>query len=426
MNIKPRILKGFRDCLPKEMIQRERMISTIKRCFERHGFSPLSTPALEYSEILTGKYGDEGDKLLYRFTDNGGRDVALRYDLTVPLARLIGQYRDIVLPLRRYQIAEVWRAEKPARGRFREFIQCDVDIVGASSPIADAEIISAGIDALLSLGLSNFTVRINHRGILNAVLIAKGITEKEKQIMALRALDKLEKQGLENILKELRETAGLDERTLACFTVFLNCLNDLRNLDSLEGIEAAENLRETLKILSNSGFGDYIEFDPTIARGLDYYTGAIFETSLNDLPGFGSVMSGGRYNKLIGMFARHDIPAVGISIGLDRLFSALVELKMTEERETVTKVLICPAGSSLALYAASIARKLRDSGINTEIYHNPPDKIGKQIGYAGRKGIPFVVILGEKELQEGRCSLKDLGSGEQKYLTVEDVIRILS
>ncbi|MBM4387886.1 MAG: histidine--tRNA ligase family protein [Deltaproteobacteria bacterium] len=255
----------------------------------------------------------------------------------------------------------------------------------------------------------------------------------------MRALDKIEKQGKEAVFKELRESVGLDNEHLQRFSNFLEDFlkkdsENLSLLDSMksrvqetnnEGFEAVENLKDILKIVYDSGYKEYIEMDFSIARGLDYYTGAVFETRLNNLPGFGSVMSGGRYDELIGMFTGQKIPAVGISIGLDRLFSALVELKMTEERETVTKVLICPAGDNLACYAASAARRLRDGGINAEIYHNPSDKLGRQIGYAGKKGIPFVIILGEKEENEKMCSLKDLASGEQKYLRVEEVITSL-
>jgi histidyl-tRNA synthetase len=407
--IEPKILKGFRDFLPDEMLERNRMLKCIAEVFETSGFVPISTPAMEYSEILLGKYGDEGDRLLYRFTDNGERDVSLRYDLTVPLARFYAMYRDLPVPFKRYHIADVWRAEKPGRGRFREFMQCDVDIVGSSSLSADAEVIAAGCAALDALRVKNYKVHINNRTLLNSLLKETGITEIKKQNAVLRIIDKFDKLS-ENDLK--------NELALYEATEILNYLHsaDLRKFD---GFKEIENLIDILK--KHYQLEGKVSFEPALARGLDYYTGIIYETRLTDLANFGSVMSGGRYDGLIGMFSGEPVPAVGISIGIDRLFAGLAELNLIQKRKTMTSVLVTvfPETKDTCM---EIALRLRENHIPAEIYLDDSHRLSRQFSYANRLGIRFCLIIGSDEEKQGKVSVKDMTKGEQTVIDQTELI----
>ena len=329
---KAQTLKGFRDYMPELMAPRQAMIRLIEATFERHGFQPLQTPALEYLETLAGKYGEEGDKLLYRFQDHGERHVALRYDLTVPLARVVAEHRnEIQLPFRRYQVAPVWRADKPQRGRFREFFQCDADIVGVNSAIADAETLITGLSVLQTLGIDGAVLHLNHRDVLFGLIAAAGVTEKAQQIACIRAIDKLDKIPAAAVQTEIETGTGVDaetaERVVGQFLHGAMTIESVAAQLSAAGVDTAglDRLREVLALVSAAGLGERIRFDPTIARGLDYYTGIIYETRLTDprVKGIGAVMSGGRYDGLIGLFTKEAIPAVGISLGLDRLLAAI-------------------------------------------------------------------------------------------------------
>ncbi|HOC98369.1 MAG TPA: histidine--tRNA ligase, partial [Myxococcota bacterium] len=308
--IEPRLLKGFRDFLPDEQAARQTMLSGITGAFELCGFAPLSTPAIEYADILLGKYGDEGEKLLYKFEDNGGRQVALRYDLTVPLARVVAQYRDIPKPFRRYQLGTVWRAEKPAHGRFREFMQCDADIIGTASSLADADCIAAGIMGLKSVGLERFEVRIGHRGVLNDVLGQFGVTVPDAQADILRNLDKLDKIG-PGAVAETIAAQGLMDADQAGRLIATISGAGVPTVVTEAGLAGAEHLRGVLQALESMGFGPFIRVDMSIARGLDYYTGTVYETMLLDLPSVGSIMSGGRYDCLLETYGMPEVPAVG-------------------------------------------------------------------------------------------------------------------
>ena len=419
---KARTLKGFRDYLPEVEIPRSRMLRRVVDVFESFGFSPLSTPALEYSEILLGKCGDEGDKLLYRFEDNGGRDVALRYDLTVPLARVVAQHGHLDRPFKRYQIAPVWRAEKPARGRFREFTQCDVDIVGEASVRADAECMMVGIEVLNACGVPNYEMRMNHRGVLDGMLDRAGITDEAQRLKTLRVLDKLDKIGRDGVTAELTEGVDLGARTIdSLFEIVERPVAGLGDLEALgdlfgeseRGRAGAEALHELLGILEAAGHAEHVRVDLSIARGLDYYTGAIYETFIVGRENFGSVMSGGRYDELLGRFAKQSIPAVGICLGVDRLISALIDLDLLEAGSGTSQAYIVLFDAADFGRNAALAQSLRKAGVAVEMGLSAR-KLGKQFKSAERKGCRFVLMLGDDEVSQGVVQIKDLETGTQE------------
>jgi len=361
--ITPKTLKGFRDFLPKEARKRAYVIEKLKSVFESYGFEPLETPSLEYAEILTGKYGDEGDKLMYKFKDNGGRDVALRYDQTVPLARVVAEYGEkLPMPFKRYQIQNVWRAENTQRGRFREFLQCDIDTVGTANINADLEIIICVAKCLETLGFKQFKILTNDR---------KNLKDIPKE--AIIIIDKLKKIGEEGVKKELSEK-GFDSSIL-------------ENIKISGKTPAIDLLVEKLE-------GKVI-FEPTLARGLDYYTGLIFEVEINGYSA-GSVAGGGRYDELVGMFADKQIPAVGASFGFDRLIEAMNELNLFPKDLQTTKVLILNL-PNFEEKALEIANKLRENNINTEVYLDSNIEKGKQFNYSEKKGIPYTIVPNENE-----------------------------
>ncbi len=434
--ITPRTLKGFRDYLPADMAPRQAMIRAIEDAFARHGFVPIDTPALEYAEILAGKYGEEGDKLLYQFKDHGDRDVALRYDLTVPLARLVGQHRgELQLPLRRYHVAPVWRADKPQRGRFREFMQCDADIVGSQSALADAEILVTGLGVLQALGLDGAQLHLNHRQVLFALLEAAGVRDEASQLGCVRALDKLDKIGNASVKAELGRVDGVTpEVAIAVLDHFDGGVT--RSVEAVRALVAAsldpaaaerhdaafERLTDVLDLVEAAGFGDTVVFDPTIARGLDYYTGIIYETRLTDprVASMGAVMSGGRYDSLIGMFSKEDVPAVGISVGLDRLLAALNELERVPGGPSGAQVYVTVFAEDYAAAALRLAQTLRRAGLRVEVHTNG-GKLGKQLGRAGKRGCRFAIVAGPDEAAEGVAVLRDLEASSQDRLPVGEL-----
>lgn len=422
--IEPRLLKGFRDFLPQEQSSRQVMLDRITRSFELCGFAPLSTPAIEYSDILLGKYGDEGEKLLYKFQDNGGRDVALRYDLTVPLARVVAQYRDIPKPFRRYQLGTVWRAEKPAHGRFREFMQCDADIVGTASPLADADCIAAGIMGLRSLGLGRFIVRIGHRAVLNDLLERFGIVGVGAQTDVLRNLDKLDKIGRDPVAAAIVELGIVDETAAGSLIDMVTC-RDVSLPVTDEGRAGLEHLNAVKSALDAMGFATFIQTDLSIARGLDYYTGTVYETTLLDLPSVGSVMSGGRYDCLLETYGMPEVPAVGISIGVDRLFAALQELAQMPVSGAGPAVVVCPFGAGVLGSALELVSWLRSAGVASETVPDPDAKLKKQIALAVRRGAKYVILLGDDEVRDGVVTVKNLVDGSQRQVARKDVIEAL-
>lgn len=434
-------LKGFRDFLPDAMAPRQAMLRVIEATFERQGFVPLSTPALEYAETLTGKYGDEGDKLLYKFQDHGEREVALRYDLTVPLARVVAQHRnDLQLPLRRYQVASVWRADKPQRGRFREFMQCDADIVGPYTALADAEVLCTGLAVLRSLGIEGAMLHLNHRDLLFSFLQAAGVDDPDQQLKCIRAVDKLDKIGQAGVTAEIVRECGLtDEQAAKAIAPFLAAeatggaesefariraffQQELTAAALESALSAVARLETVLGLVTAAGFGAMIQFDRSVARGLDYYTGVIYETRLTDprVAGIGAVMSGGRYDHLIGMFSRDEIPAVGISLGLDRLLAALVELGLIPGGQGTTPVCVTVFSADQAGTSLQVAQLLRDAGLRVEV-DTQGGKLGKQLERAAKRGNVLAVVLGPDEVAAGEAVLKDLRKGEQLKVKIAEL-----
>lgn len=425
-----RILSGFRDHLPERMNLRQSIIAQSKEVFESFGFVPLETPALEYSDVLLGKYGDEGDKLLYRFKDNGGRDIALRYDLTVPLSRVASMYQDLPKPFKRYQISPVWRAEKAQKGRFREFYQCDVDIVGSNSYLADAECVQIAYQLVNKVfGSDEFQIKINNRKILNGLVEYAGFAS-EKNISVFRAIDKLLKIGEEGVKKELLEN-GISEESIKKIFEFMAIegSNDsiITKLETLflevpVALEGIENLKKVLKALKAQNVPEKnVVIDLTIARGLDYYTGIVYETLLDNLPNFGSVMSGGRFDKLIGQISgKEDVPAVGISMGLDRLVAAIEELGLADGNSYATADVLVTISEGNEEKALSIASNLRNKGVKTETYLGKGD-LRKQMKYANKTGVPYVLILGEEEAKLGKVALKSMKTGDQEVVTEDEL-----
>lgn len=401
--IKPQTLKGFRDFLPAESRKRQFLIGKFIEVFEQFGFDPLETPALEYAQTLLGKYGDEADKLLYIFKDNGGRSVGLRYDQTVPLSRVISQYPELPMPFKRYQIQPVWRAENTQKGRFREFLQCDIDTIGSASPLADAEIIACTLVACKTLGFAKPVISINDRTIFDTL----GLTKQE-----IITIDKLDKIGNEAVIDLLSKNGRTDAKAL-----FIK----------VKESKLTERLSLIFGSLSRFGFKEGIDvvFDPFLARGLDYYTSSIFELKVANYTA-GSLAGGGRYDKLIGQFSGKDTPAIGIAFGFDRMLEALNETNLLPRSTTSTQVLVSVFSSEQLGEALSLTSSLRSAGINTEVTLNPNDKLDKQLKYADRKGIPYVTIQGPDEAGRGVIKLKNMQTKEQVELSVDQVISKLT
>jgi histidyl-tRNA synthetase len=407
MKIEPRTLKGFRDFLPKDARKREFVLETLKRVFESYGFEPLETPALEYEDILAGKYGTEGDKLMYRFTDNGDRKVALRYDQTVPLARVVAQYQNELPTLfKRYQIQNVWRAENTQKGRYREFLQVDADIVGTYSPLSDGEVIAMAINCLKELGFKKFKVLINDRSVFTK-LVDEAVLKIEEMPKVVRAIDKIKKIGDQGVIEEIVSEGFSKEKA----TEILTKIKEQEKTDALEDISA---YLEGLNLDK-----DIFRFEPTLARGLDYYTGLIFEVEIEGYDA-GSVAGGGRYDNLIGMFAGRDIPAVGFAFGFDRLVEAMESLSLFPANLYTSKVLVAFASSELQEKALQIATEIRNKKVNCEVY--PEDiTLEKQLKYADKKQIPFVVIVDKEKL-----ILKDMEKRTQEELTLDQILKQLA
>ncbi len=412
--ITPRTLKGFRDYLPETMLVRERLMETARRVFRSYGFSPIDTPALEYAEILTGKGGEESDKQLFQFKDSGDRDVAMRFDLTVPLARFTAQHlAELGTPFKRYHIAPVWRGENTQRGRYREFVQCDFDTIGTDANASDIETLLVIHDLLVALGFERFTIRVNNRLILNGVLEQLGLQDQATGV--LRSLDKLAKTGLGNVLAELMHKVGLTEESAKQVLILANPglkLDELPQIVENEtGRKGVAQLQELFSAAQTAGIPmERVELDVSIARGLDYYTGTIFETFLGDLPTIGSVCSGGRYDNLAGLFTKERLPGVGASLGLDRLLAAMEELKLIGTQATPAPVLVTQFDAARLGDYLRIGRMLRADGINVEVYPEAT-KLGKQLKYADRKGFALALIAGSDEFAQGLWQVKNLKSG---------------
>lgn len=428
--IQPRTLKGFRDFPPAAMIPREWIIDTAKRVYRSYGFSPIDTPALELLEILTGKGSEETDKQMYRFEDPGGRMVGMRFDLTIPLARFVAKnIQQLGTPFKRYQIATVWRGENTQAGRYREFMQCDFDTIGTTSLSTDIEMVLVINDLLSALGVGEFTISVNHRGILNGLLEKLSLSEKSTAV--LRTLDKLAKIGPEKVQQELIDTVGANSEQAAQLLALsgLDGSNDemIASAEQLvSGSEAGEQgiaqLRELIECVSatlGDSSSDRVRFAPSICRGLDYYTGIVVETTLNDLPSIGSVASGGRYDNLAELYTNQQLPGVGASLGLDRLLAALEQLGRLQDTQTPAEVLIPFFAADRRNDYLRLAAQLRGAGIGVEFYPEPK-KLGKQLQYADKKGFRVALVIGESEFDSGECQVKDLTSGGTQNVSLAD------
>lgn len=400
----PQILKGFRDYLPQEQLARRKIMSKIAEVFERFGFAPMDTPALEYYELLGGKYGDEGEQLMYKFEDQGGRKVALRYDLTVPLARFVASYPQLPKPFKRYQMALVWRADKPQKGRYREFMQCDVDIVGSASMMADAEVIATFDAAFRSLEIGTIKVRFNDRKLVDEVLTKLKIAKKDISKF-MRTLDKLDKMGEAKIIASLAEQ-GFDR-------------DILKKYSQLMDKSSRAYATQMTELLSGLGVAQ-MEFDKYLMRGLDYYTGIVFEFVLVQKPEFGSVCGGGRYDDLLEQTTGLPMPAVGGSIGLDRLFAAISEMDVVAP-QTAAEVIVFNLDRKLTAEYLNMATNLRQAGIDTEFIYEPM-KLDKQFKYAQTKNMQVAVIYGADEAKAKKVTLKNLREKEQRQVDLDDLV----
>ncbi len=410
--------KGFRDFLPQEAMKRGYVISAMIRTFELFGFQPLETPALEYASVLEGKYGEE-EKLIFKFEDRGKRELALRFDQTIPTARVVAQYADqLPTPFKRYQIQPAWRAEKPQAGRFREFLQCDADIIGTDSPLADAEILALADKVLQVLGVKKYLILFNDRRVLSRMIKSSGI-KAELELPIIRILDKLEKVGEEAVLTEL-ENIGVASTKIEQLMTLLGKRPVLPGKKIQEvSLEEIESITRELKKFGVSS--KKVLYTPTLARGLDYYTGLIFEVTINGYE-VGSVCGGGRYDNLIGMYAGKSIPAVGFAFGIDRMIEALDLLNLFPVSKTQTKVLVTIFNQELANTSASLTTELRNQQINAELYLNPFEKLDKQIKYADKKSIPFVVIIGPDEAENNQVTIKNLDTEIQETIPQDQLL----
>ncbi|MFM6976447.1 MAG: histidine--tRNA ligase [Sphingobacteriaceae bacterium] len=454
---KPGIPKGTRDFSPGEMVKRNYIFDTIKAVFRKYGYQEIQTPSMENLDTLTGKYGDEGDKLIFKILNSGDflskvnpeklqtpnsklltseiSEKALRYDLTVPFARYVVMHQnDISLPFKRFQIQPVWRADRPQKGRYREFYQCDADVVGSHSLLNEAEFVLIYQEALSNLGLKDFTIKINNRKILSG--IAEVVGKPELIIDMTVAIDKLDKIGLDGVCKELLEK-GFSESDIEKLKpiIELSGSNDVKieklksvlatSETGLKGIAELETIFNYIKQLQTPNSKLQTELDITLARGLNYYTGAIFEVKSNEVA-MGSIGGGGRYDDLTGMFGLKDLTGVGISFGADRIYDVLEELNIFPDNATeTTRVLISNFDETAEAFALPILSQLRQQGIAAELYPQAA-KLKKQLSYADDRGIPFVILIGSEEMESGQLSLKNMQSGEQNKLSISAIIQHLS
>ncbi len=429
--IRPRVPRGMRDILPEQMIRRQYVMDVIRNVFEEFGFEPLQTPALELSEVLTGKYGPDAEKLIYQAGHVGGKeDISLRYDLSVPLCRVIAMNPQLPKPFKRYQIDPVWRAERPQKGRYRQFFQCDADTVGTESMLADAENVNLIYQVLTRLGFEQFEVNINDRKLITGIGQFAGVPEE--QLTGLyRSIDKLDKIGLSGVRDELAENRipePVIEKLLALLQIegdpatVLNALSEQLG-DSEIAREGIAELEELNGYLATLGVPDrFYRMNVSMVRGLEYYTGPIYETVVEE-PKIGSITGGGRYDELIGSFSKQGYPATGTSFGIERIIDVMEEFDMfpTTVGKTVTQVLVTVFDAELAQESLKLATLLRQNGIRTEVYSRPT-RLSTQIKYADTKGIPYAVILGSDELETGSVAIRNLASREQQVVPRETLV----
>jgi histidyl-tRNA synthetase len=434
MTVEPRISRGLRDLLPEQVLARQQMIEAIRSVYERYGFVPLDTPAIEFLDVLSGSAGQEAQQSIFRVTNPEDEALGLRFDLTVPLARVVAQYKDLPSPFRRYQVSTVWRADKPDKGRFREFTQFDLDSVGSESEIADTEIIAGMCDTLEALRVGGFVVRYSSRVVLNLLLDFAGIPQ-ERGADVFRVLDKLDKVGIEKVRLELMQGykdesgdvirgLGLERSQVEKIERFLGIRGPRREvvaqLNDLFGKEVSD-VAKISDHLYALGYGDdRVALDVSIARGLAYYTGPVFEANLTEAPQFGSVFGGGRYDNLVMRFLGERIPAVGASIGVDRLLAALSHLGKIRQRKATARVLVTNIDPSLTDEYLQMTWELRRAGIPSELYLGAAKSPGKQLKYADQYDIPVVLLYGSREKQEGVVTVKEMTVGREKAKAVGD------
>lgn len=425
--IQPKILKGFRDFLPQDEILRSDLIEKLTKTFRSYGFVPIDTPVLEYTEILLRKSNGETEKQMFRFEDNGGRDVAMRFDLTVPFARFTAQHKEeLYFPFKRYHISKVWRGEKPQAGRYREFVQCDFDTVGSDSAVSDFETLSLMKAALSAIGVDEIKIHVNHRGIFNRFLKKLGLSEKSEDI--LRAVDKIAKVGEEKVSAELEEITGNADSSakiidyIKPLSSFEETLSHIEELAGGED-EDSKRMKTIFSMMKAAGIEGTYMLDPAITRGLDYYTGIVYETFLEKLPSIGSVCSGGRYDNLAGLYMKEKLPGVGSSIGLDRLIAGLSELGITNAKGSYLDVEIFNTDENLNVQYQEVAAKLRKEGISVEVF---PDtvKINKQYSVTDKKQIPWGIMLSSNSETANTITLKNLKTREIfESISIEDAAK---
>lgn len=432
--VQPRILQGFSELLPDEQLAYNKMYDKIRSVYERFGFLPIDTPVLEYADVLLAKAGGETEKQIYRF-EKGDADIAMRFDLTVPLARYVAMHQnDLAFPFKRYHMAKAYRGERPQKGRFREFCQCDIDVIGFDSLdiVYDAEIPAIIYNVFTELDIGKFTIRINNRKVLGGFFDWLGISDMATDVM--RVIDKLEKIGETKTADELSKL-GIDDDRISKILSFINIsgtpdevIDKIKALgcDNEKFATGTSELESVVGYIRDFGVPDeYFSLDLTIARGLDYYTGTVYETKIDKAPEFGSVCSGGRYDDLTGYYTDQKLPGIGISIGLTRLFSQLKEYGMIKaEKKTTVDLLIVPMDSSALKFSINAAKTLRDSGVPTDVYYL--DKGFKQkMKYANKIGVPFIAIVGESEMAENKITLKNMTDGSQNLVRIEDAASIV-
>lgn len=448
MKANVQIPKGTRDFNSKIMFRRNYIFNKVKSCFERYGYAPIETPAMENIETLTGKYGDEGDRLIFKVLNSGDflsksnldenttskslskeiADKALRYDLTVPFARYVASNRnDLSFPFKRYQMQNVWRADRPQKGRFREFYQCDADVIGSKSLLNEIELIQLCDDIFSELNLPNINILVNNRKILSAMIDLMSASEIFNEFVIV--LDKIDKIGVDNVKSELIKIGVSDEK-IGILDTFLNSnnVNELSNIlkDSSIGMEGVSEMNYIFdKIEKLNLKNSTLKFDVSLARGLNYYTGSIFEVKSNDVE-IGSIAGGGRYDDLTSIFGLDNVSGVGISFGIDRIFLVMDELNLfPEDIDISSRVLFVNFGEVESEFCLSLLKKLRDNNINSELYPSA-EKIKKQMNYANNKGVQYVVMVGEDEMKSGKLSIKNMQTGDQEKMNISELIKILS
>jgi len=430
--IEPRTLKGFRDHLPAQALAREKILDIARRVYRSYGFAPIDTPALEYLEILTGKGSEETDKQLYRFTDHGGREVGMRFDLTVPFARFCAQHIGTLgTPFKRYHLASVWRGENTQRGRYREFMQCDFDTIGTTSPVADLEMVLVVHDLLAAIGGGSFTIRLNDRRVLGGILETLGLAGRSTEV--LRSLDKLGKATPAAVSAELEAhgvSADAAAKLLGMAELAGPAAGVLDRLDALVGGAEAGHagvaaLRAIIDGVRQAGVADgRVVVDPSIARGLDYYTGIVLESFLDELPGLGSICSGGRYDNLAGLYTKQSLPGVGASLGIDRLLAGLEEMGRLELVETPAEMFLVYFDEGHLADYLRIAAALRAAGIAVEFFPEAK-RVGQQLKLAGKRGFLAALVIGSDEFAAGTAQLKHLAAQTSTTIEWHGDLRVL-